>query len=88
MCRGRSRCISAPASWCCLPAEHVPPRCNLWLPQSISLMSMCPPTDIVKKYGSSIAVAAKDWVDRYRESRGAATAELLTFLLQVGPGSA
>lgn len=51
-------------------------------------MSMCPPTDIVKKYGSSIAVAAKDWVDRYRESRGAATAELLTFLLQVGPGSA
>ncbi|EFN51942.1 hypothetical protein CHLNCDRAFT_139605, partial [Chlorella variabilis] len=38
--------------------------------------------DIVKKHGASIAVAAKDWVDRYRESRGAATAELLTFLLQ------
>lgn len=38
----------------------------------------------MKKHGSAIAVAAKDWVDRYRDSRGAATAELLTFLLQVG----
>ncbi|PSC70800.1 sister-chromatid cohesion 3 [Micractinium conductrix] len=38
--------------------------------------------DIVKQYPASIAVAAKDWVDRYREGRGAATAELLTFLLQ------
>lgn len=38
---------------------------------------------IVKKHGASITVAAKDWVDRYREGRAAATAELLTFLLQV-----
>ncbi|KAL4420809.1 hypothetical protein ABPG75_010465 [Micractinium tetrahymenae] len=41
-----------------------------------------PLLDIVKKHGSAIAVAAKEWVDRYRESRGAATAELLSFMLQ------
>lgn len=44
--------------------------------------------DIVKNHGSAITMAAKEWVDRYRDARGAATAELLTFLLQVGPGSA
>lgn len=33
--------------------------------------------DIVKKHGASIAVAIKDWVDRYRSDRAAATAELL-----------
>ncbi|KAL4451286.1 hypothetical protein ABPG77_009358 [Micractinium sp. CCAP 211/92] len=38
--------------------------------------------DIVKNHGSAITVAAKEWVDRYRDARGAATAELLTFLLQ------
>ncbi|PRW20268.1 sister-chromatid cohesion 3 [Chlorella sorokiniana] len=38
--------------------------------------------DIVKHHGAAISVAAKDWVDRYKAGRAAATAELLTFLLQ------
>ena len=38
--------------------------------------------DIVKKHGTAIAVAAKDWVDRYKADRAAATAELLSLLVQ------
>lgn len=41
------------------------------------------PADIVKKHGAAISVAAKDWVDRYKDGRAAATAELLTLLLHV-----
>ena len=36
----------------------------------------------MKHHGAAISVAAKDWVDRYKAGRAAATAELLTFLLQ------
>lgn len=42
--------------------------------------------DIVKHHGAAISVAAKDWVDRYKAGRAAATAELLTFLLQACGG--
>eukprot|EP00887_Chlorella_sp_A99_P000272 scaffold13.g272.t1 len=45
-------------------------------------LTPAPTPDIVKKHGASIAVAAKDWVDRYKADRAAATAELLTLLLQ------
>ncbi|KAK9814838.1 hypothetical protein WJX72_012382 [[Myrmecia] bisecta] len=38
--------------------------------------------EIVKNHGTAITVAAKEWVDRYREDRAAATAELLTLLVQ------
>lgn len=57
------------------PAQAPCPHC----------MSYCRhPADIVKHHGAAISVAAKDWVDRYKAGRAAATAELLTFLLQVG----
>lgn len=38
--------------------------------------------DAVRSPSAAITMAAKDWVDRCRANKDAATAELLTFLLQ------
>ncbi|GAB4819997.1 hypothetical protein N2152v2_007043 [Parachlorella kessleri] len=37
---------------------------------------------IVKKHGTALTVAAKDWVQRYKENKPRGTAEVLTFLIQ------
>ena len=52
------------------------------LPLPPTLPPAHPPADIVQRHGAALSVAAKEWVERYRQDRAEATAELLSFLLQ------
>lgn len=47
----------------------------------------CPHAAIVKKHGTALAVAAKDWIQQYKDNRTRATAELLTFIIQASCGA-